>query len=140
VGAAGWAVESRDFSATDAFISRGIVVRSGTSTLVGVCEGGVSSGGFATGGVADFAGGQLATPPSWTVPHQGQKVISFLCGGGGALATAGCTGGGFTGASAGFSITGFSTTTGFSATTGFSTLTVHGFGGAAGAGAREACS
>lgn len=125
---------SSDFSVTGGFDCRGIEVRSGTSTRAG--KGGVGSvRGFSFSGVADFAGGQLATPPSCTVPHQGQKVISFFCVGGGALAATGCTGVGLTGASAGFSIT-----AGFSMTTGFSTVTVCGFGGATDTSGCGACS
>jgi len=134
-------VLSPGFSATGAFTSRGMEVRNGTSALVGVCCRGEASGrGFSTGGVAGFAGAQFATPPSWTVPHQGQKVISFFCGRGGALVAAGCACGGLMAASAAFSATGLSITAGFSATMGFSTRTVCGFGGAAGAEACEACS
>ena len=65
--------------ATGAFTSEGIEARSGTSTRVGVAgTRGGSVHGFSVGGAAGFAGGQLATPPSCAVPHQGQKVISFF--------------------------------------------------------------
>ena len=118
------------FSATGAFDSRGIEVRSGTSTLLGVAR-----TGFSTGGAAGLGVGQLATPPSCTVPHQGQKVVSAFEGGGGTLATTGCTGGGLTGDSGGFS-----TTRGFSETIGFSITTACGLGGATGTAVCGACS
>jgi len=128
-GAVGTAF-SPGFSSTGVFLSNGIDVRSGTSTLLGV-----AGTGFSTGGPASFAGGQLATPPSWTVPHQGQKVVSAFEGGGGTLATTGCTGGGLTGDSAGFS-----TTRGFSETIGFSITTACGLGGATDTAGCGACS
>ena len=53
------------FSATGAFAPKGIEVRSGTSTLLGVTDTDGGSGlGFSSGGAVGFAGGHLATRPS----------------------------------------------------------------------------
>ena len=80
------------------------MARDGTSTRCGIvgCAG---SGRAGVIGAAGLAGGQLLTPPAWTVPHQGQRIGSDFGGGDGGAATTGGAAGGFTSISAGFSAT-----------------------------------